>query len=119
MSGEHTRGPWSYRSQPHDDWGIVRSGRYIICQARNPAVDFDDLHKYRANDTDPYEANARLIASAPELLDALERIGHYVELVERTPITAAHNITDAFRLYAAPVIASLSRLHRTSGEGGE
>ena len=28
-------GPWSYRSQEHDDWGIVRTGRYVVCQARD------------------------------------------------------------------------------------
>lgn len=79
MSAQHTPGPWSYRSQPHDDWGTVRAGRYIICQARNPAVDYDDLDEYRRTRTDPYEANARLIAAAPDLLEACEALIAYDE----------------------------------------
>lgn len=73
MSG-HTPGPWSYRTQPHDDWGVVRAGRYIICQARDPRVDHLDLGEYRRTKVDPFEANARLIAAAPDLLEALEEL---------------------------------------------
>lgn len=73
----HTPGPWVYRPHDHDDWGIVRvtadESRYgfVICQARNPDVIGDSLDAYRKSGGDPYEANARLIAAAPALLDAL------------------------------------------------
>ncbi|AIT81253.1 hypothetical protein [Novosphingobium pentaromativorans] len=71
MSG-HTKGPWEYRNQPHDDWGIVRAGRYLICQARSPEVYTDEqLSAHRRAGTDPWEANARLISAAPELLALL------------------------------------------------
>lgn len=80
----HTPGPWFYRPCEHDDWGIVRAAPtdgwlgYIICQARNPEVSNEDLWAYREQKRDPYAANARLIAAAPELLslvrDALEII---------------------------------------------
>lgn len=73
MSG-HTPGPWEYRSQPHDDWGLVRAGRYIICQARDPKVDHLDLSHYRRTKTDPFEANARLISAAPDLLLQLSEL---------------------------------------------
>ncbi len=76
----HTPGPWLYRPSEDDDWGIVRTqpdvGRFlggIICQARDPdAADPLTLAKHRESKTDPWEANARLIAAAPELLRVLE-----------------------------------------------
>lgn len=72
----HTPGPWSYRPYKHDDWGTVRGpDDGVICQARDPgAVDAVTLAKHRERGTDPWEANARLIAAAPELLEALEEL---------------------------------------------
>ncbi len=71
----HTPGPWAYRPDTHDDWGTVRAGRYHICQARDPRyVDDEYLRQCRVERRDPWEANARLIAAAPELLFALENL---------------------------------------------
>jgi hypothetical protein len=74
-----TLGPWSYRSQPLDDWGIVRVGRFVICQARDPNVlDGVDLAAHRRAGTDPWEANAQLIAHARTDIPAL--LAHIAEL---------------------------------------
>lgn len=68
---KHTPGPWAYRPLEFDDWGIVRAGDYVVAQARAGGGDVS-LDEHRANKTDPYEANARLIAAAPDLLEALK-----------------------------------------------
>ena len=69
---KHTPGPWVYRPNKDDNWGVVRSADGLpVAQAcvGRWSKDFDT---HRTNKTDPGEANARLIASAPELLAALE-----------------------------------------------
>jgi hypothetical protein len=71
---KHTPGPWIFT-----DLGQItdRSGRIIVVTVSahnipNPAYPKGNLH-YLAED-DGGEANARLIASAPDLLAALETI---------------------------------------------
>ena len=67
---KHTPGPWhitgpSSGKGPSDDGGdyAIRScGNYIIAEA---------IHKVDHNTYEPAESNARLIAAAPEMLEAL------------------------------------------------
>ena len=75
---KHTPGPWKYRPNKYDDWGVVRSADGLpVAQAcvGRWSKDFDT---HRTNNTDPGEANARLIAAAPELLAALEKISNQI-----------------------------------------
>ncbi len=59
METEHTPGPWEIVG-PHFDIYRVQSSDYV-CQASKAAGDWR-------------EGNARLIAAAPDLLEALRRI---------------------------------------------
>ena len=61
-------GPWSYRPHKYDDWGIVRSGNYFVCQAKDHrSMDDNYLNLCREEKRDPHEIFARLIAAAPDL----------------------------------------------------
>lgn len=76
---KHTPGPWSYRPAKYDDWGFVRAEPlagekigHLVAVAKDSAVPFEMHEFHREGGTDPFEGNARLIAAAPEMLDALE-----------------------------------------------
>ena len=76
MIGSNTTpGQWSYRPDQLDDWGIVRAGLFVICQARDPRyMDEEYLKQCREDRRDPWEANARLIAAAPETAAERDRL---------------------------------------------
>ena len=75
LAGEATPGPWAYRPDEFDDWGVVKSaprevGNYdppfilrgVIGQFRDPDKRDDAvLDGHRLAGTDPWEANASLI----------------------------------------------------------
>jgi len=72
---KHTRGPWQYRQRENDDWGFVRSADgWLVAVAKDSSVPFKAYGAYRERKEDPFEANARLIAAAPELLLALQEL---------------------------------------------
>lgn len=63
MSSKHTPGPWAYQEDSDAYTHIVRGpGNRFICQlAQTTSAEI--------------EANARLIAAAPEMFEALDTIG--------------------------------------------
>lgn len=73
-------GPWHYRPNKHDDWGVVR-GRpddvgfsAVIAVARvNYEITNETLAEHRANKTDPCESVGRAIAAIPDMLTEIER----------------------------------------------
>lgn len=70
---KHTPGPWAYRPNEFDDWGVVRSADgELVAAAKDSTIPFAALDDYRSRKVDPYEGNARLIAAAPDLYRELQ-----------------------------------------------
>lgn len=66
--GKHTEGPWHLNTS-------IRSNLYVETNnARMPFICDMQLSVASEDDKDEIEANARLIAAAPELLDIVRRI---------------------------------------------
>lgn len=68
----HTKGLWEYFYEGTGTWAI---GQSPAPQDNPPFVTVDDSNDERAL------ANVRLIAAAPELLEALEQAAGYLEFV--------------------------------------
>lgn len=76
ISAQHTPGPWTYHfEEPSREWALVMSGGkagQIVANVNTKSC--PDRASAPAFSVMPAEANARLIAAAPELLAALEKI---------------------------------------------
>lgn len=78
---EHTPGPWTVRDAGPNCGNVIRlevmSGDFKVCDVEDSAIDFH-LRTFRstiqAQNRDA--ANARLIASAPDLLVAIKNLLH-------------------------------------------
>ncbi|HEX8555249.1 MAG TPA: hypothetical protein VF695_11125 [Sphingomonas sp.] len=70
-----TPGPWAYRPQQFDDWGVIRTtvgndGWFpLVAQARN--LSDADPSEHRRDKTDPAGPNAQLIVAAVNALPNL------------------------------------------------
>jgi len=92
----YTKGPWLYRPNPYDDWGSVRNGEgYLVAVAANPSISESQYAAHRAARTDPYEANARLIAAAPDVREELKRWARWDEMTEAELALALETTTAA------------------------
>jgi hypothetical protein len=69
----HTPGPWEIAKGGD---GVLRlyHGKEIVCQFGESSLDHDDASQFIARHLKNREANARLIAAAPALLEALRWI---------------------------------------------
>ncbi len=80
-TGEHTPGPWQVSKQKARR--VTNAHGVVICNAvlRNQGT-AKGGHKHGAKDVLEGEANARLIAAAPELLEALTELWEYSQGLE-------------------------------------
>ena len=91
MSAAHTPGPWRVDSDPE---GIVRgvvADDCMVCAMIGWDVEYEDEEK----------ANARLMASAPDLLEALQGLA--------TGDFGAGGWTDAMEAYAQKARAAITK----------
>ncbi|MBB5663219.1 putative secreted protein [Rhizobium leguminosarum] len=68
VESKHTPGPWTMRIAGNGDCGISAEGTGVFAEA------FAEIRHSGENARDEAKANARLIAAAPDLLDALKEM---------------------------------------------
>ena len=80
MTDKHTPGPWTVQERITEP---DNHGKYSIYDAEYEYIGTCDAYLNGHHDTDKNLANARLIAAAPELLEALESIAEHGHEEER------------------------------------
>ena len=99
---EHTPTPWAYRPHRHDDWGWIRATSAngelapLVAMARSgsweSAAFFDE---HRANNTDPYGANAAFIVKAVNNHDLFLKVLEKIEgVAQKDSLTDAERLND-------------------------
>ena len=105
MSG-FTPGPWAVRKER------VNSGFGLMVGSRDPGKRYTIAHIFKTINVSPetIEADARLIASAPDLLAALTRALPYVETAEAD---------EAYKPGEVAKVTAMIRAAIRQAEGGE
>jgi hypothetical protein len=100
---KHTPGPWHVRVFDGSQWSIDAEGDLTLAQAcQIRPLPLDRKQEERT-------ANARLIASAPELLEACKMIVEYDEDVEESG-------GEFLRLYIKALNAARAAIAKATGE---
>jgi len=117
MGGEHTPGPWGLGN--HNDWSVDGPGNYsswhLLAKGRKApiAILCEPMKGWRDNDAQ-LEANARLIAAAPDLLEALTK----ARGVLRDYMHAAGPVDDLDAALLTEISSALLKATaRTTGQG--
>ena len=80
MSAQHTPGPWQVAVDIFDNDGMPETAIQAMNGGATVAVALD----FGLNNPDMRQANARLIAAAPCLLDALQELTQIASVLEAT-----------------------------------
>ena len=92
----YTKGPWKYNEEPRAKFSMIGNGDTVVCGLPNPLyADWRELEEMRAN--------ARLIVSAPEMYEELNRI--YQWCLERS--MAPQDLYDKLALHIIPILAKV------------
>jgi hypothetical protein len=101
---KHTPGPWIFEPAPHGAFDICKDpnsmGRYMVIATRGP-------HDVRAAEM---HANARLIAAAPDLLQALLNLVGTMCAADGSDMEADLDAIDA------KVAAAIAAIAKATGE---
>lgn len=77
MSAQHTPGPWESVKEDGDEWWFGGTGGRQICIRAVGGKSWESFAVLGAEEAETEaDANARLIAAAPELLEALRSAVH-------------------------------------------
>lgn len=98
MESKHTPGPWRFADIEKD----LDDSR-LICQVGDQNIFNGDL--FNPPDFDQDQANARLIAAAPDMLKALQEIAEGSGAFSSDPLTHAGNCIDKAISLAEAAIA--------------
>lgn len=74
---KHTPGPWKAGDYQEESNGLLRDAGFFIAPEKR-GYDIADVPYMASRSRDEVAANARLIAAAPELLDALKMAEVYL-----------------------------------------
>lgn len=88
MSGQHTPGPWVLAD---NGMGVIRGG--VVRQYANGSTQDQIVMACSVTDDNGcMKANARLIAAAPELLEALQMgVSETLDYIQRNHLSGAEN----------------------------
>lgn len=79
---KHTKGPWEVKHSESKNAfnvvGTVLGGNYKIARCPYPVYDFAGAVDRNQRERDEAEANAKLIATAPDMLKALQSAYEYL-----------------------------------------
>lgn len=110
---KHTPGPWHYDNEPHDPQIIALDGTHIATAHQYAETAPGVRHILKSIDA---EANARLIASAPDLLDALTLAWHALKTADKIVFAAGNNGAVSVQLAQARDKARAAIAKATKGE---
>lgn len=80
--GKATSGPWEYRPEKNDDWGVIKSGCYPVAKSLGHPSDCITHDRRRENGTDPYIDNGQFIVTARNLPVSLAKVADHLKAVK-------------------------------------
>ena len=95
---KHTPGPWRRCGGFTPAYCAIHSNDgYIVFGLADPGAHTEQGQPIKAPDTDTQHANARLIAAAPDLLEALKKLDNFFETYrpEGHPVSDPHELVRA------------------------
>jgi len=106
MEHKHTPGPWEVATEAFDNEGFPETVIQALCGSAVVAVALD----FGENNPGMREHNARLIASAPDLLEALQESDNQLrEVLASITDGRVHHDGDEFHLALAANRAAIAR----------